>query len=51
MRFNKFKVGDTIMHKNGYRCPYLITDINEYGYELDHYAFRIKYVDDYYKVK
>ena len=51
MNFNKFKVGDKIMHKNGYRGPYLITSINEHGYELDNSELRIYNVDDYYKVK
>ena len=42
----KFKVGDWIYHNNGYRGPYLITNINEHGVELDN-NIRIKIEDCY----
>ena len=46
-----FKVGDVIMHNNGYRGPYLITDINKHGYELDNSGFRIANIENYHKIK
>lgn len=49
--FNKFRIGDTIVHNNGYRGPYQITSINEHGYELDNSGFRIVNVADYHIIK
>lgn len=42
----EFEVGDWIYHNNGYRGPYLITNINKYRVELDN-NIRIKIEDCY----
>jgi hypothetical protein len=48
---NNLKVGDVIMHNNGYFGPYLITNIDEHGYELDGSGFRTANIENYHKVE